>query len=177
ADGHDADERELDDHDRDDGAEFAEDESVRAQRRRRQLAQHPVATIESGGDGLAGEPARGQAQAQRTGNGDVERVRRGVDDVETGEQGSLGQEDEQTEGEDDRQQQLFAVAEDGDGLELRLRHDAAHSHRRGLPVRSKKTSARDWACMSISVISRPASATAEHAAAIWAELGALWMTM
>src|SRR5699024_10458995 len=127
--------------------------------------------------GLAGEGARGRAQAQRTGNGDVQRVRRGVDDVKTGEQGSLGQEDEQTEREGDRQQQLFAVAEDGDGLELRLCDDASQSHRRSLPVRSKKTSARDWACMSITVISRPASETAEHAAAIWAELGALSMTM
>src|SRR5699024_10808423 len=119
--GHGEDERELDDHDRDDGAELAEDEPVRAQRSRGQLPEHPVATVEGGGDGLTGERARGQAQAQRTGNGDVERVRRGVEDVEAGEQGSLGQEDEQTEGEDDRQQQLLAVAEDGDGLELRDR--------------------------------------------------------
>src|SRR5699024_11786953 len=75
------------------------------------------------------------------------------------------------------QQPLLAGAADGDGLELRRCDDASQSHRRGLPVRSKKTSARDWACMSISVISRPASARAEHAAAIWAELGAFSITI
>src|SRR5699024_12873602 len=105
----------------------------------------PVATVEGGGDGLTGERARGQAQAQRTGNGDVERIRRGVDDGEAGEQGRLGQEDEQTEGEDDRQQQLLAVAEEGDGLEPRLCAGASQSRRRRLPVRDTNNSGRDCA--------------------------------
>src|SRR5690606_37373250 len=103
------------------------------QRRHSQEAEDAVAPVEAGRDGLSGERDRHHRQGQDPRGNDVDTRL-----VELGE-GGVGQRDQRHERQDDRDEELLTVAQDGRRLEPRLSEYALgrgrwSAHRAPLPA-------------------------------------------
>ncbi len=133
----------LDDEDRPHGHRLPQQQPAAAERGDAEQPENAVAAVEPGRDGLPGEGGRDDGQGEHS--------RRGVVDAATRSEGGRGRQSQPDEGhprQDDRDEELLAVAQQGQGLEDALRPDPrprlggpvrrpGGRHRSPLPVRSK----------------------------------------
>ena len=144
---HRADHQDLEEQNGKDGQDLAGDQSGAAQGSGGEEAQHAVAAVEAGGDALAGESGGHGAQGEDAGHGNVDPAA-----AEAVQQRRDGQADHGQQGQDDREDQLFAVPEHRQRFVFALQQDAAEqrgggaaenpAHRISLPEMSRNTSSR-----------------------------------
>ena len=118
------DDHHLEDLDGQHGQGLGPDQPAAGQRGGAQPLEHPVAALEPGGDGLAGERGGQHGQGQDAGHHEVDPA------AADGDQRLVAEGQEQQHRDDQRQQQLLAVAQQEAQLQAGLGADHAGQRRR-----------------------------------------------